>query len=559
MEALNYYRDDNELIHCLGATAARVEPYTRDRSFHEVRADPQAREAFRSCALELGATAEETSEMLRNWATHVPWDGLIALRQQAEVAARDEAALRGIWDFLQRELPAVQAALEGLSEPTHLRRSVDPDEEYALDKNLNDFYHPAGSNLLARTEEFYGWVEARRRTETWQYSRLLEVAPGSIATIRNDTGRSTRGINFNSQDYFSLSAHPAIREAALRALHEFGPHSAGSPIVLGNTRYSEELERELGELLHMEHVMLFPTGWAAGFGSIVGLVRQEDYVVVDKLAHACLQQGARAATRNIFRFEHLSLESVRQHLVAIRGRDTRNGILVVTDGLFSVDADWPDLVALQALCREYDATLLVDVAHDLGALGPGGSGVLGMQGLLGQVDLVMGSFSKTFASNGGFLATRSPAVKQYVKLFAGSHLFSNALSPTQAAVVLQSARIVRSPEGELLRERLFRAVHALRDELIGHGRTCMGMPSPIVPLLMGNEKLARITNRLLFDRGVLAFLVEFPVTPVGSARFRLQVQAAHSPEEARLAARIIDGAINDARAYMSSAFGTGLA
>ncbi len=558
MEALNQ-RDDNELIHSLLDTAERAEKYLSNRSFSEVRTVPESREALRGFALELGATAEETSEMLRNWTTHVPWDELLALRHGAEVAERDEAALHGLWDFLQRELPAVHAALEEMSEPPHLRRSVDPDEEYALDKNLNDFYLPGGRDLLARTEEFHGWVEARRRTETWQYSRLLDAAPGSVASIRNDTGRATRGINFNSQDYFSLNAHPAIREAAAQALREFGPHSAGSPIVLGNTRYSEALESELGELLHMEHVMLFPTGWAAGFGSIIGLVRQEDHVVIDKLAHACLQQGARAATRNVVRFEHLRLESVRQHLQAIRARDSRNGILVVTDGLFSVDADWPDLVTLQALCREYDATLLVDVAHDLGALGPGGSGVLGMQGLLGQVDLVMGSFSKTFASNGGFLATRSEAVKQYVKLFAGTHLFSNALSPTQAAVVLRATRIVRSPEGELLRRRLFRAIHALRDELIGRGRTCMGEPSPIVPLLMGNEKLARITNRLLFDRGVLAFLVEFPVTPVGSARFRLQVQAAHTPEEARTAARIIDEAINDARAYMSSAFGTGLA
>lgn len=491
----------------------------------------------------MARTAAEVSDMTRNWAGHIPWDDF------ATLADADD------------ELAQVVADLEEMWEPAHLRNlvdrsPVDPDEEYALDKNAYDFYRPAGRNLLARTEDFYGWVQARRRTETWQYSRVLEAAPDSIAQITNDLGRRTRGINFNSQDYLSFNTHPAIRAAAQRAMHDYGPHSAGSPMVLGNTRISDELETALGDLVGLEHVTLFPTGWAAGFGAVVGLVRQEDHILIDRLAHSCLQQGARAATRNVVRYEHLNVESVRQHLADIRGRDTRNGILVVTDGLFSVDADWPDLATLQRTCREYDATLLVDVAHDLGAMGPGGTGVLGLQGLLGSVDIAMGAFSKTFCSNGGFVASNSPALKQYIKMFGGSHFFSNALSPVQTAVVLEAARIVRSPEGDALRGRLFAAIDALRDELTSRGLTCMGEPSPIVPLLIGNEKLARTANRLLFDRGVLAFMVEFPVTPTGSSRFRLQVQAGHRPEEAREAARIIESAIADSRAYLSSAFGS---
>jgi glycine C-acetyltransferase len=169
----------------------------------------------------------------------------------------------------------------------------------------------------------------------------------------------------------------------------------------------------------------------------------------------------------------------------------------------------------------------------------------------------MGAFSKSFASNGGFLATRSPAVKQYVKMFGGSHMFSNALSPVQAAVVSTATRIMRSPEGDALRERLFAAIHALRDGLTGRGLTCLGSPSPIVPLLIGNEKLARTANRFLFDRGVLTLMVEFPVTPTGSSRFRLQVQAQHSPAEASRAADVIARCVTDARDHLSSTFGHG--
>lgn len=221
----------------------------------------------------MARTATEVSEMTRNWATHIPWDDL--------------ASLEGADD----ELAQVVADLTEMWEPAHLRNPVDPDEEYALDKNAYDFYRPAGRNLLTRTGDFYGWVQARRRTETWQYSRVLEAAPDSVAQITNDLGRRARGINFNSQDYLSFNTHPAIREAAAKAMHDYGPHSAGSPMVLGNTRISDDLEAALGDLVGLDHVTLFPTGWAAGFGAVVGLVRQSDHILIDRLAHSCLQQG----------------------------------------------------------------------------------------------------------------------------------------------------------------------------------------------------------------------------------------------------------------------------
>lgn len=549
-------REDDELISSILTAAEKAAHSVQGRSLEETLSTPETRETLRHYATEVGDSALQVSEMMRNWASHIPWELLIALRDGAPPS--DDTAVRALWSFFSEQFPPVRKALQEMWQPAHLRRTVDPVEEYALDKNTYDFFRPAGRDLLKRTEEYFGWVEARRQTETWPYSRILEVTPGSSARVTNEVGRRMQGINFASQDYLSLNAHPAVREAASRALHDFGPHSAGSAMAVGNTRISEELERALGELVQMEHITLFPTGWAAGFGAVAGLVRPEDHVVIDRLAHACLQQGARAATKNVVRYEHLNVEAVRQSLKDIRGRDPRNGILVVTDGLFSVDADWPDVTTLQAVCREYDATLLVDVAHDLGAMGPGGTGVLGMQKLLGKVDLVMGAFSKSFASNGGFLASHSPAVKQYVKMFGGSHMFSNALSPVQSAVVLKAAEIIRSPEGDTLRGKLFEAVNALRDELTRRELTCMGSPSPIVPLLIGNEKLARTVYRLFFDRGVLAVMVEFPVTPIGAARFRLQVQASHQPEEAREAARVIAKCIADARAHLTSAFGSEL-
>ena len=213
--------------------------------------------------------------------------------------------------------------------------------------------------------------------------------------------------------------------------------------------------------------MLYPTGWAAGYGAIRGLVRSADHIVIDALAHTCLQEGANAATRNIYMHRHLDVEHCRHWLQAIRGKDSENGILVVTEGLFSMDSDTPDLAALQAACREYNATLLVDVAHDLGALGPGGRGHIAPAGMLGQVDLVMGSFSKTFASNGGFVACGSRAVKEYLKFYSPTTTFSNALSQVQAAVVLKAFEIVNSAEGDALRR-------GIDDEHVGAARADRG-------------------------------------------------------------------------------------
>jgi glycine C-acetyltransferase len=276
--------------------------------------------------------------------------------------------------------------------------------------------------------------------------------------------------------------------------------------------------------------MLYPTGWAAGYGVIKGLVRPDDHVVMDGLAHACLQEGAYAATRNVHLHGHLNLQSARRHLQRIRNHDSKNGILVVTEGLFSMDSDTPDLVALQDLCREFDARLLVDVAHDLGSLGEDGRGFIGLQGMLGKIDIVMGSFSKTFASNGGFVSCNSPAVRQYLKYYGSSGTFSNALSPVQAATVLKAFDIVRSDEGRALRRRLMDRVLYLRAKLQGAGFELIGNPSAIVPVVVGDEALARIVSRHLPSFGVVANLVEFPAVAKGNARFRLQVMPNHTIE-----------------------------
>jgi 7-keto-8-aminopelargonate synthetase-like enzyme len=423
----------------------------------------------------------------------------------------------------------------------------------ALAGTVAQFAQPRGPDLVRRGAALEAWCATRAAHGVWQFARTLDGAPEPIAQVSEEGGAAARGINFASQDYLSLAAHPAVHEAAMRALREAGPHSAGSAVLLGNTRLSLALERALGELLQLEHVTLFPTGWGAAFGALTALLHGRDHVVIDQLAHASLRQGAAAATRNVAVHRHLDTGHVRELLASIRARDTENAIMVVTEGLFSMDSDSPDLPLLQHLCREYGATLMVDVAHDLGALGPGGTGCIGQQGMLGKVDIVMGAFSKTFAANGGFVAAAAHSLKRQLQLFAGPHLFSNALSPLAAGVALESLRIAASDEGAALRAELLRNAGTLRTLLAEAGARCLGVPSAIVPVLVGSEAASRLAGRMLARRGVFVNQVEYPGVPVGAARLRLQLMAHHNQQQLRRAARLVGAAIGAAGAALGGA------
>jgi 7-keto-8-aminopelargonate synthetase-like enzyme len=430
------------------------------------------------------------------------------------------------------------------------------DRARIMTQSMAHFRNPSGPDLLRRTERFYDFMQSRAQFGLWPYSRALEKATGPNTTISDDTTTAREGINFASQDYLGLSRHPSVAAAGIEAMREFGPHSAGSAVLLGNTRLSLELEQHLAGLLQMEHVTLYPTGWAAGYGAIAAFVRPRDYIVIDHLCHACLQQGAGAATPQINHFIHNDAVDLKARLKGIRAKDARNGIMVITEGLFSTDSDMPDLGAFQETCRDYGATLLVDVAHDLGAMGSGGGGTLALQGLVGKVDLVMGSFAKTFASNGGFLASQSPAVKQFAKYYGNPHMFSNALSPVQAAIVSQAIRIVRSPEGDELRARLLACVNALRDGFAAQGIACHGAPSPIVLVPFSNDRLARLTARRIAESGVFVNLVEYPAVPVDQARLSLQAMATHEIAQVEQSVlRIVEAqrlAEEDLKAWRSS-------
>lgn len=415
--------------------------------------------------------------------------------------------------------------------------SVNPN--LALTKSLLHFVKLEGRDVQERSLPFHEWIQERRQYGVWPYAKVLMDQVGHVVDVADEfCGSRGMRINFGSQDYLGLAQHPALKDAVRTVLDEFGVHSAGSPVLCGRTRILVELEDKFRRLLGREECLIYPTGWAAGFGVLAGLVRGDDVIVMDALSHNCLQEGARHATTNVRKFAHNSLNELETLLREERGRRADTGIFVVVESLYSMDSDSPNLGAVVRLAREWDAIVIADVAHDLGALGQEGRGLLETVTGDEEPDVIMGSFSKTFAANGGFVAC-SRAVRDYLAYYSPPHIFSNAISPLQTAVVSRAFDLVFSSEGQRLRGELRANMVALRAAMLDRGVTVAGTPSPIVPVFVGNEKVARLTAKQLLANGLLANLVEFPAVPRGKARFRFQVMANHEPSAIQQAAEIM--------------------
>ena len=418
--------------------------------------------------------------------------------------------------------------------------------EAALTGSLRDHRLPEGKHLIDRVDGFYKWQDLRRQNNVWPYAKSTSSAPRTHTTAKTDSGQDIAGVNFASQDYLTLASHPAIKDAALKAIKDYGVHSAGSGALLGNTTGSLALEKVISDFLSDRPTVLFPTGWSAGFAAVQGFIRPDDHVVIDVLAHSCLQEGARASTSNIHFHGHLNIRAVERRLQRIRAKDPKNGILVVTESLFSMHSDTPDIGALRALCDEYNAQLLVDCAHDFGSIGETGLGHLGLQNMVDAADIIIGSFSKTFASNGGFISVKTIEAAEYLKYYSATQTFSNALSPVQAATITEAFRIVRSDEGKQRRLSLMNNVLYMRKEMEKVGLETLGDPSAIIPVRVGAEGLARIASRNLSSLGAIANLVEYPAVPQGGARFRVQVMSEHTNEDIDTLVKLMLQSMKDA-------------
>jgi glycine C-acetyltransferase len=401
----------------------------------------------------------------------------------------------------------------------------------ALELKASDFFKPVGKNIFTRTHNLISELDIQKKYQLWLYFKTAIKSPSATSKGHDVYGNYFEGPNFATQDYLGLASNKSTHEESIRVIKEFGIHAGGAALAFGTHPWYLDFQKEIGDYMGVENVIIYSTGWMAGYGCIKGLIRDYDHIVMDRLAHNCLQEGAKASTKNVHITEHLDDKAMVAKIKQLREENPEGAILVITESLYSMDSDTPDLVFLQKECKKYDAFLLIDMAHDLGAIGEVGRGALETQNLTDLSNVILlGSGSKVLGTNIGFVGCSDSKVIEYMRYFSPPYMFSNVVAPPQCAAALHNLRIVRSVEGLERRKKVMSNAKYLIEKLTEKGFECVGNPSPIVIVVIGDEIFNRIVARLMLNKGVIVNGIEFPIVPKGKARLRLQLQAIHTKE-----------------------------
>ena len=333
-----------------------------------------------------------------------------------------------------------------------------------------------------------------------------------------------RIIMCGSNNYLGLTTHPKVKEAAIKAIERFGTSCTGSRFLNGTLELHEQLEKELADFVGKEEALVFSTGMQTNLGTISSLVSRDDLVILDKDDHASIVDGARLGYGKIERFRHNDMEHLERVLKSI---PENNGKLVVVDGIFSMGGDLADLPHIIPLVKKYGARIMVDDAHGMGVAG-GGKGTAHEFGMDDEVDLIMSTFSKSFASLGGFVAGDSDIV-HYIKHNARSLIFSASIPASNAASVLEAIKVIKAEPERVDRVNAIGAT--IRTELRKMGFNIGDSVTPIVPVIIGDDNLTFMTWKALFENGVFVNPVVSPAVAAGQQLLRTSYMATHTDEQ----------------------------
>ena len=366
-----------------------------------------------------------------------------------------------------------------------------------------------------------GDLEAIHEAGLWRELRAIESAQTS--RIRFD---GCEILNFSSNDYLGLAAHPALAQVATEAIERFGVGSGASRLVCGSLDPHHELEVELAGWLDAESALVFSSGFAAAQGAITSVVGKGDVVVIDKKVHASTVDAAKLSGARLRVFRHNDLENLESIL---RWTNDKGGrVLVVTETVFSMDGDSPNLENLLELKERYGAWLMLDEAHALGCYGEDGGGLA--KRLAKRVEIRLGTLGKAVGAAGGFVCGSRRLIELLVNK-ARSFIFSTAPSPAVSAAAFAGIKLIRSSEGAELRNRLWARVEQLRDGVVGQGWMVQNNPSVILPIVIGNEAKAMAAMDQLREAGLFIPAIRFPTVARNEARLRVTVSASHTEDD----------------------------
>jgi 8-amino-7-oxononanoate synthase len=397
----------------------------------------------------------------------------------------------------------------------------------------------------ARSHDRSEQLEQAREHDLLPYFRILTSQAGPVVEME---GRET--IMLGSNNYLGLTTDERVKQAARDALESFGTGVTGSRLLNGTTPLHIELERELADWMGTEGAIVYTTGYQSNLGCIGTILGPGDTVICDSGDHASILDGCRLAGAKLRPFRHNRVEKLEKMLQ--RAAEDGGGVLVVVDGVYSMEGDLCSLPPIVELCERHGARLMVDEAHGVGVLGERGAGACELYGLEDRVDLRMGTFSKSLASCGGFIAGPEEVI-DYLRFASRSFIFSASAVPAAVGAALAALRIIRS-EGPELFARLLDNARYLREGLRGLGLAVVEpgtLPdgseatTPVVPVIVGEDWQSVLLWKALFDAGVYTNVAIHPAVPPGGALLRTSLMATHEREHLDRALAIFERVIAD--------------
>lgn len=358
----------------------------------------------------------------------------------------------------------------------------------------------------------------RRKQQHLYRTRLVSEGPQGVELRVAGTSL----LSFCSNDYLGLANHPEVLAAFHRGLNEYGAGSGAAHLVTGHSRAHHELEEELADFVGRPRALLFSTGYQANLGVLAALLGRGDRAFEDRANHASLLDGARLSGARLLRYRHADVGALDGLLAGARQGER----LVATDGVFSMDGDVAPLGRLVACAARHDAWCMVDDAHGLGVLGPGGRGSVAAAGLgVEQVQILMGTLGKAFGTFGAFVSGSEALIETLIQE-ARTYLYTTAPPPALACATRAALQLVRAGEGR--RERLRQLVQRFRAGAVQLGLAVAESTTPIQPLIAGSAAAALRLGTALRDQGILVTAIRPPTVPAGTARLRITLSAAHT-------------------------------
>lgn len=384
------------------------------------------------------------------------------------------------------------------------------------------------------TRSFYARVSAQlesiRAEGLYKPERVIASRQGARVKVKGEDGGIREVLNFCANNYLGLAGDERVSAAAAEAARTWGAGLASVRFICGTQAPHKELERAIADYLGFDDAILFAAAFDANGGVFETLLSDKDAVISDALNHASIIDGVRLSKAKRYRFENRDMGGLETQLKAARG-DGAETVLIVTDGVFSMDGYIADLAAIVKLARAYDAIVMIDECHATGFLGEKGRGTAALCGVEGQIDIISGTFGKALGgAMGGFIVARAPVV-ELLRQRARPYLFSNALAPSICGASLEAVRIAQSEEGDRLRALLIANAAQFRAAMTEAGFKLQPGEHPIIPVMLGDAVLAQRMAQRLLEEGVFVTGFSFPVVPRGLARIRTQMSAAHSADD----------------------------